>query len=394
MHVTGLTHQALGRLDDGTLQAGVLPGEEVDANGRILRPSANRVSAPCRQAKSCGGCALQHASDAFVADWKQEVLRKALDARGLDAPFQLIETSPPRSRRRAKLSGRRTKSGAMVGFHARGSDQIVSIPDCQILTSAIQSQIQLLETIARLVASRRGEVGLTVLDTEQGLDLRIETDRDLTIDLRSDLAALMGDSAVARLTWNAEPVATIAVPRVRFGSASVTPPPGAFLQATKAGEAALVQGVQDIVEGCSRIVDLFAGCGTFALNLAGQATVHAVEGDAELTEALDAGWRGASGLKAVTTEVRDLFRRPLEPDELQSFDAAVIDPPRAGAEAQVARLSQSEISTVAMVSCNPVTFARDARCLVDAGFTLDWVKVVDQFRWSAHIELVAAFRRA
>ncbi|MEL6642053.1 MAG: class I SAM-dependent RNA methyltransferase, partial [Pseudomonadota bacterium] len=179
-----------------------------------------------------------------------------------------------------------------------------------------------------------------------------------------------------------------------FGDVRVVPPPGAFLQATAHGESALRAAVTEIVGDADQVVDLFAGCGTFALPLAKTAEVHAVEGSAEMMEALDRAWRGGVGLKKVSVETRDLFRRPLEPDELRHFDAAVIDPPRAGADAQVATLAKSAISTIAMVSCNPVTFARDARTLLDAGFGLDWIQVVDQFRWSSHIEVVGAFTRA
>ena len=170
------------------------------------------------------------------------------------------------------------------------------------------------------------------------------------------------------------------------------PPPGAFLQATAEGEAALLSDVMDITRGAGRIVDLFAGCGTFSFPLASTAQVHAVEGDRAMTDALDAGWRAATGLKQVTTEARDLFRRPLLPDELSRFDAAVLDPPRAGAEAQVAELVKSGIATIAYVSCNPVTFARDAAVLAMSGYRIERLRVVDQFRWSAHIEIVASFR--
>ena len=174
----------------------------------------------------------------------------------------------------------------------------------------------------------------------------------------------------------------------------MTPPAGAFLQATKHGEAALLGAVEEITAKANRIVDLFAGCGTFALPLSARAEVHAVEGDADMVAALDRGWRGGRELKRVTSETRDLFRRPLEPDELRKFDAAVIDPPRAGAEAQIATLAVSDVKTIAMVSCNPVTFARDAVQLEKAGFNLNWVQVVDQFRWSPHVEMVGNFTRS
>ena len=181
-------------------------------------------------------------------------------------------------------------------------------------------------------------------------------------------------------------------PQVHFEGVAVVPPSGAFLQATASGEAALLAGVREAVGDAARIVDLFAGCGTFTLPLATSAEVHAVEGEASLLTALDEGWRKAEGLKKVTTEARDLFRRPLLPDELARFDAAVIDPPRAGAEAQTEALAEAQVPVIVFVSCNPLTFARDAKTLVNAGYSLDWIEVVDQFRWATHIELVACFR--
>jgi 23S rRNA (uracil1939-C5)-methyltransferase len=171
----------------------------------------------------------------------------------------------------------------------------------------------------------------------------------------------------------------------------VVPPPGAFLQATQDGEEALQAAVSDAVGSCDRIVDLFAGCGTFSLPLAQRAEVHAVEGSGDMLAALDAGWRSGIGLSQVGTETRDLFRRPLLADELARFGAVVIDPPRAGAQAQTRELAEAQVARIAAVSCNPATFARDAKTLTEAGYHLNWVQVVDQFRWSAHVELVAAF---
>ena len=396
--IESLTHLGLGRASDGqSLLPRVLPGEEVDVarDGtiRIVTPSTDRVAPPCRHFKSCGGCAMQHASDAFVADWKQGIVAKALQARGLSPDFLPIETSPAQSRRRAKLSGRRTKKGAMVGFHAKASDTLVAVPDCQLLTPALRASLPALEALTLLACSRKGEIDLTVTDTRVGPDVLVQTDKDLTPQLRVELATFAQQHGLSRLVWNDEPVVTMTPPIQYFGGCAVVPPPGAFLQATKHGEAALLQAVQAATGTAARIVDLFAGCGTFTLPLARRAEVHAVEGEAAMLDALDRGWRAGHELRKVTTETRDLFRRPLEPDELRHYDAAVIDPPRAGAEAQIDTLARSDIGTIAMVSCNPVTFARDARTLVDAGFAIGAVQVVDQFRWSPHVEVMAPFTR-
>jgi 23S rRNA (uracil1939-C5)-methyltransferase len=396
--IESLTHLGLGRASDGrSLLPRVLPGEEVDVaqDGtiRIVTPSTNRVAAPCRHFKTCGGCAMQHATDPFVAQWKRDIVQRALQARGLTPEFRPVITSPIQSRRRAKLSGRRTKKGAMVGFHTKGSDTLVGVPNCQLLTPALVACLPALEALTVLACSRKGEIDLTVTDAALGADVLITTEKELTPQLRAELAALANQHGLSRLVWNDEPVVTINPPAQNFGGTAVTPPPGAFLQATKHGELALWSCVDEITVGASRVVDLFAGCGTFTLPLAKRAEVHAVEDEAAMLSALDRGWREGRELRKVTTETRDLFRRPLEPDELRHFGAAVIDPPRAGAEAQIETLAKSDIKTIAMVSCNPVTFARDAKTLVDAGFAMPWAQVVDQFRWSPHVEVVAPFTR-
>jgi len=396
--IESLTHLGMGRASDGqSLLPRVLPGEEVDVaqdgTVRIVTPSVDRVAPPCRHFKTCGGCAMQHATDAFVAGWKQDIVVKAVQARGLDTVFRDIATSPAQSRRRAKLSGRRTKKGAMVGFHTRASDTLVQVPDCQLLTPALIASFPALAALTVLACSRKGEIDLTVTEASVGPDVLVATDKELTPQLRVDLAALANQFGLSRLVWNDEPVVTINPPAQDFDGTGVVPPPGAFLQATRHGEAALLSAVEEITAQAVRIVDLFAGCGTFTLPLAKRAEMHAVEGEAAMLKALDRGWREGHQLRRVTTETRDLFRRPLEIDELRHFDAAVIDPPRAGAEAQIKTLAASEIGTIAMVSCNPVTFARDAKTLIDAGFAMAWVQVVDQFRWSAHVEVVARFTR-
>ncbi|SMX41280.1 class I SAM-dependent RNA methyltransferase [Octadecabacter ascidiaceicola] len=395
--VERLTQAGLGQLADGTLLERVLPREEVepqaDGTARIVTPVADRVKSPCRHFKSCGGCAMQHASDEFVTDWKKTIVERAMTARDLPFPFRTLHTSPAQSRRRARFSGKRTKKGAMVGFHAKGSDALIEVPDCQLLLPSILAGFPALEALTVIAASRKSEINLTVTDTLGGLDVLVETERELTGQLRIELAGLAETQNLARLAWNDEVVVTRKSPDQAFGNALVAPPAGAFLQATREGENALVSAVLETVDGAKRVVDLFSGAGTFALSLAEHAEVRAVESSDEMLETLDRGWRHAKGLKTVSTETRDLFRRPLEPDELNRFDLAVLDPPRAGADAQIATLCASDLRAVTMVSCNPITFARDAAALVAAGFTLQLLDIVDQFRWSPHVELVGNFTR-
>lgn len=396
----------LGHLGDGIADGPVyvaraLPGEVVEgdvvdgriATPRILTPSEDRVRAGCRHYKACGGCAVMHAADPFVADWKQGVVAAALAAQGIETAFRPIATSPPGSRRRATFAGRRLRNGALVGFHGRASHAVVAVPDCQLLHPDLVAARPACEALTRAMGPRRGELRIAVTVSQAGLDIDLSETRLPTREDRMALAEILGAHPIARISVEGDPVITAAVPTQDFDGITVTPPPGAFLQATKHGEAALRQAVTAAVGPARRIVDLFAGCGTFALPLARSAEVHAVEGDRSMTDALDQGWRQATGLKTVTTESRDLFRAPLLPDELNRFDAAVIDPPRAGAEAQMRAIADSTLTRVAAVSCNPATFARDAKLLAAAGFRLNWVQVVDQFRWSAHVELAAAFTR-
>ena len=397
--IEGLTHLGLGKLDDGrTLLPRVLPGEEVavaqDGTVRIVTPSADRVAAPCRHFKTCGGCAMQHASDDFVAAWKQEIVQRAVSAQGLSPDFRPLVISPAQSRRRAKFAGQRTKKGVQLGFYAKGSDVIVAVPECQLVTPGLKAAFPALEALIMLAASRKSHVSFTVTETAVGPDIVVETEKELTPQLRVELAGFAQQHGVSRLMWQDEVIVTMQPPVQDFGGVKVVPAPGAFLQATAHGEAALRDAVTEIVGKAAKVVDLFAGCGTFALPLAKTAEVDAYEGEADMIAALDRGWREAKGLKRVTSVTRDLFRRPLEPDELAKFDAAVIDPPRAGAEAQIATLADSKIKRIAMVSCNPVTFARDAKTLVGAGYDFDWAQVVDQFRWSPHTEVVGAFTRS
>lgn len=396
-----LGHQGDGIANGPIYAPRTLPNEHVSGvlsqqnltEIKILEPSCDRVSPPCPHYRACGGCQLQHASDEFVARWKQDFVKAALASHGLETHFRPMAISPPQSRRRATFAVRRTKKGALAGFYGRGTDVITEILECRLLRSDLLAAVPVAEALAGIGASRKSVLSVTVTGFEAGLDVSIRGGKPLDGPLRISLAQLAEVHDLARLTWDGEPIVTRRQPEQPFGAARVVPPPGAFLQATDDGEAVLVAAVMEIAEPANRVVDLFAGCGTFSLPLASTAEVHAVEGDREMTRALDHGWRYGNGLKKLTTEARDLFQRPLMPDELKSFDTAVIDPPRAGAEAQIAEIAASGISRVAHVSCNPVTFARDAAVLCKAGFNLDWVTVVDQFRWSVHTELAASFTR-
>ncbi|NNL19679.1 MAG: class I SAM-dependent RNA methyltransferase [Boseongicola sp.] len=397
-----VTIERLGHHGDGIASGPVyaartLPGETVEGtldgnrlqSPKILTPSAERISPKCGHYKSCGGCSLQHASDTFVSDWQKEVVSRSLEAVGLQAPIRNVHRSPPSSRRRATFTGRRTKKGAIVGFHAPASDALLSVPDCQILRPSLLAALPALEDITRAGVSRKGSVRLSVTETDTGLDVAMSEGKPLDPQLNSDLINISNKAAFARISWDGDVIAQRVPPILRLGTAPVPIPPGGFLQATAEGESSLLEAVREIVGNANQVLDLFAGCGTFALPLSQTAEIHAVEGEQELLDALHAGWRHATGVKRVNIERRDLFRRPFMPDELDRFDAVVIDPPRAGAEAQFNEIAAAKVQRVAAISCNPVTFARDAAILTNSGYKLDWIDIVDQFRWSTHIEIAA-----
>jgi 23S rRNA (uracil1939-C5)-methyltransferase len=406
----GMTEHQINRLGiygDGiaggpVFAAMTLPGEMVSGTVagtmltdiRIISPSDDRVAPPCKHFKSCGGCQLQHASDSFVAEWKTGLIAQALAAQGLSSDIRPIVTSPAQSRRRATFAARRTKKGTMSGFYGRASGTVIEIPECKLVAPELLAARDIAEALAELGGSRKATLAVTITTSRVGLDIQVSGGKPIDGPLRITLAALCDSRGFARLAWEDEVIAQRAPPVQRFGVADVCPPPGAFLQATAHGEAHLLAAVQEAVQGARRVIDLFAGCGTFTLPLAKDAEVWAVESDAQMMEAMDKGWRMAKGLKTVKHTARDLYRRPLLPDEFYKFDAVVMDPPRAGAEAQTAEIVRSGIKSVAYVSCNPVTFARDVAKLVEGGFVLDWVQPVDQFRWSSHVELAAQLSRS
>ncbi|MEM9269096.1 MAG: class I SAM-dependent RNA methyltransferase, partial [Pseudomonadota bacterium] len=360
-----ITVERLGHRGDGLAEGHrvpfTLPGERVRLEPlTILSPSPERVEAPCPVFTRCGGCAVQHASDRFVTQWKEDQVRRALTAHGLDFPFRSSVTSPPASRRRASLHVRRTRKTVEIGFLQRGSHGLVPIRDCGVLAPGLSDALEVLARLGAHGASRQGLARLDVTVSEAGLDVVLTPAKPLEPKAQADLVACAVSMDLARLSLGDDVLLMARPPSLRMDGIVVVPPPGAFLQATPHGEAALRADVQEAVGSAARIADLFSGCGTFALPLARQAQVLAVESEPALLEALDTAWRATPGLKRVVTRQRDLFRRPLLPNELKGVEAVVIDPPRAGAEAQMRALAESDVPVIAAVSCNPTSFARDA----------------------------------
>ncbi|MDC0580691.1 class I SAM-dependent RNA methyltransferase [Amylibacter sp.] len=399
----------LGQLGDGIIDTPngeifapfTLPGEHIEGNienGRvnspkIIKPVSDRIKPACKHFKSCGGCSLQHASDTVISDWKIRKTQDALFQVNLHPEFRPIINSKAGSRRRATFAAKRTKKGALVGFHGRASDVIIAISECPISDPILLSGMPAFSQFAILGSSRKAILRISATVSKNGLDVKIDNGKKLSATEISKFAQICNQFKILRLMWNDDIIAQSNPPSQKMGLADVIPPSGAFLQATKSGEAALIKTVLEIIGPSKRVVDLFAGCGTFALPISSKATVHALEGDANMIAALDSGWRAAGGLHDIKSETRDLFRRPLMPDEFKKIDAIVIDPPRAGAVSQVVEIAKANVGRIAFVSCNPATFARDASILCNNGYNLDWVQVIDQFLWNPHIELVAQFTK-
>ncbi len=384
---------------DGVTAAGrhaplAAPGDGLTDGGAVV-PGPRHHPPRCPHFPTCGGCQLQHLEDGDYAAFVVDRVTHALAARRLETEVRAPLLSPPRSRRRARLGalvqGRRVRLGFSVGR----SHRIVDMADCAILHPALFALVAPLRPLlARLGRPRRRiEVGLVLAD--QGPAVTLEGVEWQGLEAADAVSAFAREHGLARLTvvedgapivlWEPEPVT------ITLSGVPVALPHDAFLQATREGEAALVHAVREAVGGAGRVADLFAGLGTFALALARAVAVHAVEAARDPLAALDTAAR-TRGLP-VRTEHRDLYRRPLTAAELGVFDAVVLDPPRAGAEAQVAELAGSSVPTTAYVSCNPASFARDAAALGAAGWRLEWVRPVGQFLWSTHVELVGRFAR-
>ena len=382
-----------------------LPGEEVTVEPaaghpdrrhliHVDRPSHERAAAICKHFGQCGGCAMQHWSLAEYHLWKRGLVVEALEHAGLIAPVEPLVDAHGEGRRRAVLHARRGPHDLLeVGFTAPRAHHIVAIDSCPILAPGLAGAVQAAWAIAEVLKPANKPLDIHVTATDSGMDVDVRGSGPLSSGRTTTLANLADKHRLARLTRHGDLVAQRAQPLLKVGRAQAPLPPGAFLQATAAGEAALARLVVAHVGAAKRVADLFAGIGTFALRLAESARVSAADLESSAVKALERAAATTSGLKPVETSTRDLFRRPFMVAELKAFDAVVFDPPRQGAEAQARELAKSKVATVVAVSCDPATFARDARILIDGGYKLSVVTPVDQFRYSFHVELVAKFER-
>jgi 23S rRNA (uracil1939-C5)-methyltransferase len=364
-----------------------VPGDALLDDG-ALAFGPHHQQPPCRHFPECGGCQLQHADDETYRGYLVSRVQGALAQHGLEAEIRPPYLSPPRSRRRASLKAMKVGQSALLGFNAEMTHRIVDMHECHVLRPELFELVEpLRQLLAGLLTPRRiADVQLTMID--RGVEVIIkgifagrlaEIEQLTSFAMKHDLARLGVDRGLgADILY--EPVPAT----ITLSGSPVTFPPGAFLQATQDGEVALVEAVREAVQGARTTADLFAGLGTFGLAASAS---YAAEASRDAAAALK---RAAP---AINVEHRDLYRRPLERAELDRFEAVILDPPRSGAAEQVEALSTSKVGRIAYVSCNPATFARDARILVEGDYQLRWIEPVGQFRWSTHVELAACFTR-
>jgi 23S rRNA (uracil1939-C5)-methyltransferase len=360
----------------------------------IVTANPERIAPFCPHFGACGGCAIQHWQPEAYRAWKRQIVIDTLARAGIDCEVTDLIDAHGAGRRRITVHARRGEDGSLrVGFAAPNSHAIVPIDACPILDPALHGALDAARALADVLRLANKPLDIQVTAADNGLDVDVRGSGPLPAALIATLSRVAEAHRLARLTRHGELVLMRAPPVISIGAATVTLPPGSFLQATVAGEEALAALVATHCGKARRIADLFCGVGPFALRLAARARIAAFDSDATAVTALQKAAAGASGLKPVKAEARDLFRRPLLAQELRDVDAVVFDPPRQGAQAQSNQLATSTIPVIVAVSCNIATFARDARILIDGGYRLETVTPVDQFRHSPHVELVAKFLR-
>jgi 23S rRNA (uracil1939-C5)-methyltransferase len=379
-----------------TIEAGPAPGHHPDRR-RLLKievASPARIAPFCPHFGVCGGCAIQHWDAEPYRAWKRELVVTTLAQAGIECDVAPLVDAHGAGRRRITLHARMgTHDVLKVGYAAAGSHDIIPIDRCPILDPQLSGAIEAAWAIAEPLISLGKPLDIQITATDSGLDIDVRGSGPLSTAMITHLSRIAGQHRLARLTRHGELVLMRKPPVVSMGTAKVVLPPGSFLQATVAGEEALAALVSDHCKRSKNIADLFCGVGPFALRLASRAKVAAFDNDAGAVTALQKAATSTLGLKPIKAETRDLFRRPLMPQELRDYDTVVFDPPRQGAQAQATQLAASKVPTVVAVSCNAATFARDAKILIGGGYKIDGVAPVDQFRHTPHVELVARFRR-
>ncbi|WP_088346099.1 MULTISPECIES: class I SAM-dependent RNA methyltransferase [Rhodomicrobium] len=377
-----------------------LPGEriaaEIDGNrGRlleILQASPERIAPVCRHFGLCGGCALQHLEWRHYLDWKRQRVTEALRLEGIAFEPEPVRAFGPHTRRRATFTAIKSGGALALGYRRAQSHELVDIAECPILLPRLETALPGLRDFLRQLLPE-GEARIVVTACDNGLDLLIEKTETKLRAFTPALGKAAEALGIARLVAGKDLLLRLATPQISFAGIPVELPPGAFLQASREAEAAMAEIAVGSIGKAKKVADLFCGLGAFTFALARKAAVTAVEHDRTMLAALDAATRRAQGIKPVKTLARDLMREPLSPPELNAFDAVLFDPPRAGALAQATALAKSRVPAVIAVSCNPASFAADARALIGGGFKLKRLVPIDQFVYSAHVELVAVFGR-
>jgi 23S rRNA (uracil1939-C5)-methyltransferase len=361
---------------------------------RVDTPSPDRIDAFCPHFGICGGCAIQHWREPPYRAWKRDLVVTALAHAGIETNVGDLIDAHGDGRRRAVFHARRGNHDIVeVGFSALRAHTIVPIDRCPVLAPGMDGAIGAAWKIAEALKPQGKPLDIQITATDSGLDIDVRGSGPLNTNRTASLARIAGTGRIARITRHGEMVTQTRPPVIAMGRAQVTLPPGSFLQATALGEETLARLVADHAGKAKTITDLFCGVGPFALRLAERARVTACDSDGGAISALERAVTTAAGLKPIEVLRRDLFRSPMVAQELNRFDAAVFDPPRQGAETQARELAKSKTAIVIAVSCNAATFARDAKLLVDGGYRLDAVTPVDQFKYTAHVEIVARFSR-
>ena len=401
--IVALDAHGEGVAANGATVPGALPGERarVRLAGKraelveISRAAPERAEPICPWYGRCGGCAAQHLSASLYRRWKRGLVVEALTREGVPAEVGELVDAHGAGRRRATFHARFPHGQAdEVGFMRARSHDIIAIDDCPLFSPGMAGAIAAARALSGDLRGLMKPLDIGVTATLDGLDVDLRGSGPLERAEAQKLARTADALDLARVSNHGEVVIERRPPRVAFGEALVTLPPGGFLQATEAGETLLAEFAERALADSKRVADLFCGAGAFALRLARRREVFAVDADADAIAALTRAAATTPGLRKLSAETRDLFRRPLRVDELDAFDAALIDPPRAGALEQSRALAASALPLVVSISCNAATFARDARILVDGGFKIDAVTPLDQFRFSPHVEIAAVFRRA
>jgi len=392
-----------GLTAEGLAVPGALPGERVavlrEGNRAKLvsieTPSPERIAPFCPYYGACGGCAVQHLAPEPYAAWKRGTVVQALAQAGIETePAPLLDVHGE-GRRRFTLHVREIGDRPRAGLMAARSHALVPIAHCPITVPQLHRAPAVAEALSGSLGHGRKPLDVQATASAAGLDIDVRGHGPVSEGARAVLTRVAGELDLARLSLHGDIVVERRAPALSVAGARLVPPPGGFLQATEAGEAALTTLVLAAMDrSVKRVADLFSGSGPFALALAATREVHAIEDNEAALRALDRAYRATPGLRRITTERRDLFRRPLLPIDLDRYDAVVFDPPRAGAEAQVRRLAESKVPLVVGVSCDAGTFARDAATLIAGGYRLERVSPVDQFKYSGHVEMVGVFRRA